>query len=272
MHARQAGSVEVGYLEERPERDEGPFLAEELDLLNAIAERLGQIAERKQAEEQVRFQAHMLATVEQAVVVTDVDGHVVYWNPFAERLFGWSAEEVIGRKTIEFFLIADEQARQQDAEIMASMRTSGSWSGEYVARRRDGTHLPLQSTITAITDAGEELTHIVGVMTDITDRKQNEEALQESEEKYRDLVEKVSDVIYSVDSGGVITYVNQAIEALIGLPPEQVVGQAFSQFIHPEDVGRQHDNLQSLLSGATPGSAEYRPVSYTHLTLPTKTV
>ena len=222
-----------------------------------------EIAERLQAEERLRFQAHLLASIEQAVVVTDMSGHIVYWNPFAERLFGWSAEEVIGRKTIEFFFIADEQARQQHAAIMASMRTCGTWSGEYVARRRDGTHLPLQSTINAITDAGGELTHIVGVMTDITERKQTEEALRKSEKKHRDLVEKISDVIYAVDSGGLITYLNPAIEALLGLTPEQVVGQPFAQFIHPEDLGRLQDNMQSLFSGEAPGSAEYRVLSPT---------
>jgi PAS domain S-box-containing protein len=56
----------------------------------------------------------------------------------------------------------------------------------------------------------------------------------------------------------VITYLNPAIESLIGLPPEQVVGQPFAQFIHPEDLGRLQDNTQKLFSGVAPGSAEYR--------------
>jgi PAS domain S-box-containing protein len=74
-------------------------------------------------------------------------------------------------------------------------------------------------------------------------------------------VEKISDVIYSVDAGGVITYLNPAIETLIGLPVEQVVGQPFAQFIHPEDLGRLQGNLQILSSGVAPGSAEYRVLS-----------
>jgi PAS domain S-box-containing protein len=104
---------------------------------------------------------------------------------------------------------------------------------------------------------GEPL-HIIGVSFDITERKQAEAALRESEEQYRDLVERVSDVIYTVDSGGMITYLNPAIEALIGLSPEQVVGQPFTQFIHPEDLEGLQDNLQTLSSGAASGPAEYR--------------
>jgi PAS domain S-box-containing protein len=96
------------------------------------------------------------------------------------------------------------------------------------------------------------------LQNEIEERKQAEEALQQSEEMYRDLVERISDVIYAVDTGGVITYLNPAIEALIGLPPEQVVGQPFAQFIHPEDLGRLQGNVQDLLAGTVPGTAEYR--------------
>jgi PAS domain S-box-containing protein len=96
------------------------------------------------------------------------------------------------------------------------------------------------------------------LQNEIEERKQAEVALQESEKKYRDLVEKISDVIYTVDAEGVITYLNPAIELLIGLPPEQVVGQPFGQFIHPEDLGSIQGNVQTLLSGGAPGTAEYR--------------
>ena len=85
--------------------------------------------------------------------------------------------------------------------------------------------------------------------------------MAESEKQYRDLVERVSDVIYVVDTDGVITYLNPAIETLLGLPPEEVVGQPFGGFIHPEDVGRAWDNAQKLLSGVTVDPAEYRMIT-----------
>jgi PAS domain S-box-containing protein len=72
------------------------------------------------------------------------------------------------------------------------------------------------------------------------------------------LVEAIGDVIYTVDAGGVIIYLNPAIEALIGLPPEQLVGRPFAQFVHPEDLGRLQGNVQDLLAGGVPGAAEYR--------------
>jgi PAS domain S-box-containing protein len=107
-------------------------------------------------------------------------------------------------------------------------------------------------------DNDGQIVGLFGISKDITALKLAEEKLLVSEARYRDLVEKISDVIYAVDSDGIITYLNPAIESLIGLPPEQVVGQPFNQFIYPEDLGRAQDNVQNLISGVTSGPDEYR--------------
>ncbi len=134
------------------------------------------ITERVEAESQLRFQAHLLDTVEQAVIVTDIEGHVVYWNPFAEQLYGWSAEEVLGQVTLE--LTESDQAQQHNAEIMAHLQTGKSWSGEYLALHRDGTRFPTQLSITPLYSAQGALTHIVSISSDITERKRLEKQVQ----------------------------------------------------------------------------------------------
>ncbi len=93
---------------------------------------------------------------------------------------------------------------------------------------------------------------------DITQRKGMDQLLRTSEEKYRDLVEKINDVIYVVDLQGVLTYVSPAIHSFIGLPPEQIVGQPFTKFILPEDLERVQANFEELAAGSYLGSAEYR--------------
>ncbi len=103
-----------------------------------------------------------------------------------------------------------------------------------------------------------EVEKILAVVENITQRVESERALRESEEKYRTLVEQVNDVIYAIDSQGIITYVSPAIESFIGYSPSEVLGRSFAQFIAPEDLSRVNNGFQQLSSGETPGLNEYR--------------
>lgn len=139
------------------------------------------ITERKSAEEAIRFQAHLLNTVEQAVIATNLDGTITYWNKFAEQLYGWSSVEVIGRNVIE--AVSSGATREQAAEIMDQLRKGESWSGEFMVRRRDKTVFPAMVTNTPIHDDEERLVGIVGVSTNIAERKFTMSLLQKSHEE-----------------------------------------------------------------------------------------
>jgi PAS domain S-box-containing protein len=214
------------------------------------------ITERKRAEEQVAYQAHLLANVNDAILATDDRFVVTAWNRAAEEIHGWKAEEAIGRMVQE--LIPTDFTAVQQEEALRALAQDGRYRVEISTRRKDGQPIEIEGTTVALRGKDGRITGYVSVNRDITERVQAQAELQKSEEKYRDLVEKTSDVIYAVDTGGVITYLNPAVEALIGLPPEQVVGQPFGAFIHPEDVGQAQGNVQDLLSGGLPGPAEYR--------------
>jgi PAS domain S-box-containing protein len=131
------------------------------------------ITGRRQAEEQVRFQAHLLDAVGQAVIVTDPEGRVIYWNRYAERLYGWSAAEATGRSILDL-VVAPESAGRA-AEIMGRMLTGEGWSGEFVVRRRDGTTFPALVTDTPVFDDRGTLEAVIGVSSDISERKRAEE-------------------------------------------------------------------------------------------------
>jgi PAS domain S-box-containing protein len=140
-----------------------------------------QIAERKRAEEAMRFQAHMLDTVEQAVIATDLNGGIIYWNHFAEKLYGWPAVEVLGRNIIE--ITPSDTSHDQAAEIMSDLRKGRSWSGEMVVRRKDGTTFPVLITDSPIYDDSGNPVGVVGVSINITERKKAEEALHAAEQR-----------------------------------------------------------------------------------------
>src|SRR5947209_5504565 len=139
------------------------------------------LTRQRRAEESLRFQSHLLDTVEQAVIATDLAGKITYWNRYAEKLYGWAAHEVLGRDIVE--VTPAEISREQAAEIMSRLAAGEPWSGEFEVRRRDGTTFPASVTDTPIQDESGNLTGIVGVSADITERRRAEEALREAEKR-----------------------------------------------------------------------------------------
>jgi len=129
---------------------------------------------RKQAEEAVRFQAQLLDTVEQAVIATDAAGTIIYWNRFAETLYGWPAAVVIGRNVLN--VTPTHATAEQAAAILERLRAGESWSGEFEVQRRDGATFPALVTDAPVYDAAGKVVAIVGVSLDITERKQAEDA------------------------------------------------------------------------------------------------
>lgn len=138
-------------------------------------------ATRKQAEQQIRFQARLLDAVEQAVIATDLLGSIIYWNRYAEVLYGWRTTEVIGRPILE--VTPAPTIQEQAAEIMAHLQVGESWSGECWVQRRDGTMFPAMVIDSPIYNEQGELIGIVGVSVDISDKKQAEAQLKQLNEE-----------------------------------------------------------------------------------------
>lgn len=134
---------------------------------------LRDISERKQAAEEVRFQAHLLDAVEQAVIATDLEGKIIYWNSFAERLYGWTASEALTANIID--ITPASSLREQAAEIFSTLREGKSWSGEFLVKHRDGTEFPIMITDSPILNERGELIGMVGVSVDNTSRHRTEE-------------------------------------------------------------------------------------------------
>jgi diguanylate cyclase (GGDEF)-like protein/PAS domain S-box-containing protein len=208
------------------------------------------VTERVRVEEMVRFQARLLDAVGQAVVATDPEGEVLYWNRCAEALYGWSAEEAVGQQIDELMLSGE--ARERAAEIMEEIRAGKSWSGEFEVRRRDGTSFPAMVTDTPVYDEQGEMVGIIGVSTDITERKKVEEALRESERRFSSVVSYAHAFAYRClkEPGYRNEYASDYALELTGYSPEDLLvgGEIrFGDLIIGDDRDRIWEEVQEAL-------------------------
>ena len=175
---------------------------------------------RKRAEEQIRFQRRLLDAVGQAIIATDLQGRIIYWNRAAEELYGWTTEEVMGRPIVE--VTPSEELLERAEEIMSELRAGRSWSGEFVVRRKDGSTFPAMVTDSPVYDEQGTLVSIIGVSTDLTELKKAEE-MRRSEERFRLLAENAQDLIYRycLKPTPGFEYVSPSATAIIGYTPEE---------------------------------------------------
>ena len=129
------------------------------------------ITERKRAEEQITEQAALLDQAQDAILVRDLDQNILFWNKGAEKIYGWSAAEVIGKNAQE--LLYKEHSTQFDAARQAIIQ-AGAWKGEMHQVRRDGAEIIVESRWTLVRDEHGKPTSILIINTDITEKKRME--------------------------------------------------------------------------------------------------
>jgi PAS domain S-box-containing protein len=154
-------------------RQPEPADPELLETMMTVVGYLGEFLQRRRAEERQRFQARILDAVGEAVIATDLDGRILYWNAFAEHLYGWRSEEVLGREVTE--VTPAVEARPQAQEIMDRLSRGGAYSGEFVVRDRDGREFPVIVNNSPILDDEAHVIGVIGTSIDITERKRREE-------------------------------------------------------------------------------------------------
>jgi diguanylate cyclase (GGDEF)-like protein/PAS domain S-box-containing protein len=127
-------------------------------------------------EEELHFQAMLLEAVGQSVVATDLEGKVLYWNRAAQEIYGWSSEEALGRSLRD--LTVCEESLEKVEEVRSVLRAGRAWSGETLLRRKDGSHVPVLGTASPLFDDRGSLVGMIGVSTDISERKTLEAELE----------------------------------------------------------------------------------------------
>ncbi len=195
------------------------------------------------------LRAQFLDALGEAVIATDRRGTVVYWNRAAERLFGWPAEDVLGRDVLE--LTPTPEARAMAAQIMERLAAGEEWAGEFLLHHRDGTVFPALVTSTAVRDASGEIVGVVGVSRDTSAQHATEAALRESEERRALAARATNDVIWDLDLRTGRLHWNDAARTVFRYP--EALGETldwWKQRVHPVDRPRVLDGLERALHGS----------------------
>ena len=196
------------------ERPTGPTRPAVNDLLLNV----DGVTSRREIDVAVHFQASLLAAVGQAIMAVDRAGRIIYWNDAAERMYGWSADEAVGCEVLS--LIGGPDDARVVREITKRLGAGESWTGDFWTVRKDGSSFPVLVTDTPILDETGSVVVVIGVSTDITERK----AAEETSSRLSAIVASSTDAIYSWTLDGIVQTWNAAAERLFGLRAEDVVG------------------------------------------------
>jgi len=205
-----------------------------------------QILALKRAGETLSRLGSIVESSDDGIIGKTLDGTIASWNPAAERIYGYSAQEMIGRP-ISVLVPPD---RPDELEQILERVRGGERVDHYetVRWRKDGGQIHVSLTVSPIRDATGEITGVSTIARDITERKRAEEALRESEERYRDLVEHSEDLIFTHDPEGKLLSVNLAFVRLLGYwRAEELIGRNLSDFLASDVLQMFDAYLETLL-------------------------
>jgi PAS domain S-box-containing protein len=219
--------------------------------LSGFAKVTRDLSERRRNEERLReseerFRVLVEGVQDYAIFMLDTEGRVVSWNQGARRIKGYEAAEVIG-KHFSIFYPQEAIARQWPTTELREAERTGHFEDEGWRLRKDGSRFWANVVITALRDRDGHLRGFSKITRDLTERREQEERLRQSEERFRLLLEGIEDyAIVMLDPVGRVTSWNSGAGRMMMYTEAQIVGQSFERFYPPEDVaaGRPAEELR----------------------------
>ena len=219
--------------------------------VDEVAEQLGQRNEL------------ILKSAGEGIYGVDTQGKTTFVNPAAARMLGYEPDELIGKshhEIVHHSRLNGALYPSHQCPIYAAFKDGTVHIGDdEVFWRKDGTSFPVAYTSTPMIDDGQILGAVV-TYQDITERKRLEEALRESEKKYRSIYESVASMVLSVDEDGCIVDCNPRIHGILGYTPDEVIGQSLMNIIHPDYSPKARETLKNVLTKGFDYNKSYKMV------------
>ncbi len=208
------------------------------------------ITHQKEIETAVKLQSAALEAAANGIVITDQNGSIVWANHAVSKMTCYTLDELIGQNPRTLKSGKHDDSFYQSMWNTISMRKI--WQGEVINRRKDGSLYVEEMTITPIRNGDlHRITHYIAVKQDITQRKRAEEALKESENRYRALVENQGEGAAIVDKALRFEYANLAVENILGIPVKEIIGKSLRDFLPVDQKNQIENQLATRKAGKT---------------------
>ena len=190
------------------------------------------ITDRKIAEEKISMLAHALKSISECVWITDMNETITFANNSFCKTYGYKQNEIRGK---QISIIRSQNNPQQFIDKIRALTFEYGWTGELINTTKDGKEFPALLSTSVIKDDSEKPVALIGIVTDITERKKAEEALRQSEERFKSLVDNMLEPAIILSMKGVILFANNSAGNLVEInSPEDAIGKDIFEFLHPE--------------------------------------
>lgn len=203
------------------------------DLMDREADRLHLAERAERSADRLRFQASLLEEVQSAVIATDLDNRVTYWNRAADAIYGWTSEEALGRDLHE--LVSDDPDSAK-AVPRSVVRDGRRWMGIMRDRRKDGSRVLTSVSAVPLRDADGRITGGIGTAADITEQEAAAQEVRGVGQRLAAVLNAAPQAIVLITGDGVITEWNRAAERMFGWPRQEAVGRSAGDLVAPMEL------------------------------------
>ncbi len=246
------------------------FLRQEIDerkmvesQLKEYRAKLENLVERRTADlmENQRILSTLLSNLQGIAYRRNMDENwtMLFTSEGLYYVTGYSPEEMVGGKGMSFkSIILDEDLPELEKKIIKAVENNLPFEHNYRVKTKDNQIVWVWEQGRAIYDDSGKVRTIEGFITDINDLKKAEDALIDSEKKYRILVEDINDVIFSIDSDTALTYISPHFKILTGVDPANAIGYRLTEFVYEEDLPILMETIEETLYGELNADTEFR--------------
>ncbi|UCF71084.1 MAG: PAS domain S-box protein [candidate division WOR-3 bacterium] len=235
----------IGFDECRYERE---WSTAAIEALKIAANEIGVAIQRARVHDVLKYQADLLDDVSDAIISTDLQFRIISWNKAAERMYGWKAQEVIGKTISDITHI--KYPHDKIADVVERFFEEGFWNGEVMQRHKDGRPIDVLASVSIINDGNGKPVGAVAVNRDITARKRAAMELQNQHAKLQKYLDISGVVIVVVNSAGKVELINKKGCRVLGLKEDEIVGRDWvDDFIPARFRNEQRTIFGQMMAG-----------------------